>query len=212
MNVAHRSIATAVADYYGRVLEAHGPSPRGVDWSSRASQELRFRVLLQGIDWSPALSLLDYGCGYGALGAHIDRSGLACRYTGFDITPGMVIAGREANPDRPDRSFTSRADELEPADHVVASGIFNVKLDTPVAVWERYVEDTIVTLASLAGRTVSFNMLPPAAPPERGRRDLYYANPATVARRCEELLGGSARLRQDYGLWEFSITVTLGDV
>ncbi len=65
------TIESTVAGYYSRALAAPGPTPRGVDWSSRASQELRFATLLDGIDWREVPSVLDYGCGWGALAEHL---------------------------------------------------------------------------------------------------------------------------------------------
>jgi SAM-dependent methyltransferase len=208
LNVVSRPIEAAVADYYTRALDAHGPTPRGVDWSSAESQEMRFGVLLDSVDWTGTPSVLDYGCGYGALGAWIDRLGHRCRYVGYDVASAMIDAARAADGDRGNRSFTAAVDELEPADYVVASGIFNVKLETPVATWEAYVEDTLRELAGLAKRSLSFNMLPLASPSGLARPDLYYAEPGVVARRCEELLGGTVELREGYGLWEFTVTVS----
>ncbi len=187
----------AVAEYYGRALAEHGPTARGVDWSSAAEQALRFAVLLEAVAWSPRPSLLDYGCGYGALaGVVADR----CDYVGFDIAPQMLDAARRAHPD------SRFVEQPEPADYVIASGIFNVKLDASAAAWEAHVDETIARLGTLARRGLAFNMLPPASPPERARADLHYAEPEAIAARCREF--GEVTLRRDYGLWEFSVLVT----
>lgn len=190
-------IEQAVADYYGRTLRAHGPTARGVDWSSQAEQELRFAVLLEVVDWTPAPVLLDYGCGYGALATYL--SGRACSYVGYDISAPMLAAARRAHPDR------RFVEAPEPADYVIASGIFNVKLDTPAPRWEAYVDETIAQMVALARCGLAFNMLPPASPPERARPDLHYAEPDAIAARCAEL--GDVSIRRDYGLWEFTVTV-----
>ncbi|HEX6390560.1 MAG TPA: methyltransferase domain-containing protein [Solirubrobacteraceae bacterium] len=189
----------AVADYYGRALAAHGPTARGVDWASPAEQALRFDVLLDVVEWTPRPTLLDYGCGYGALVSYLDARGMACDYAGFDIAPEMLEAARRVHPDR---RFVAQP---EPADYVIASGIFNVKLDAAVADWEAHVDATIARLGALARRGLAFNMLPPASPPERARADLHYAEPTAIAARCREL--GAVTLRRDYGLWEFSVLV-----
>jgi hypothetical protein len=207
-SVAHRWIETAVAGYYSRALAAHGATHRGVDWSSRGSQELRFATLLDGIDWSTKPTLLDYGCGWGALAGHLDRLGVACRYVGYDIAPRMIAAARATCGEWPDRRFTADPRELEPADHVIASGVFNVKLDTPREAWTRYVEETIASLGALTRRRLAFNMLPPPSSPEFARDDLHYADPRAVARYSRDALGGTVALREDYGLWEFTVIVS----
>ena len=58
-------------EYYETKLSAHGPTPAGVDWNSHESQELRFSQLAYLWQNEPDASLLDYGCGYGALAAYV---------------------------------------------------------------------------------------------------------------------------------------------
>ncbi|MHB8694629.1 MAG: class I SAM-dependent methyltransferase [Solirubrobacteraceae bacterium] len=204
MSAVTSSIRAAVADYYSRALTTHGCTAQGVDWSSSESQELRFRTLLAGVHWADCPSVLDYGCGYGALAAYLDRLRVSCQYVGYDLAPTMIAAARRAHPHQ---RFTAEETALQIADYVVASGVFNVKLDTPTAIWDRYVEHTLTALVSLARRSVSFNMLPPASAPELARPDLYYAEPADVVGFCRRRFPGQVALQRDYGLWEFTVTV-----
>jgi SAM-dependent methyltransferase len=205
------AIETAVAGYYSRTLERHGVTHRGVDWSSRASQELRFATLLDGIDWSDCPTLLDYGCGFGALAHYIDALGVACDYVGYDLAPAMIDAALRSHGEHDDRRFTSDPDALRPADHVIASGIFNVRLDIPRAAWTHHVGATIERLGSLARRRLAFNLMPAASAPELEREDLYYANPGAVVRYCRAVIGGDVQLREHYGLWEFTVVVSRED-
>lgn len=199
------AIHAAVAEYYAATLAEHGPTARGVDWASPESQELRFATLLEDAPWTDSPTVLDYGCGYGVLSAYLDRLGVGCRYQGYDLVPGMVDAARTLHPHS---EFTSSEDALAPADLVIASGIFNVKRDTPVADWERYVEQTLARLWSLTRRSLSFNLLPPASPAHLARPHLYYADPAATVGRCQQLIDGTVTLREDYGLWEYSVTIS----
>jgi hypothetical protein len=201
------AIEGAVAGYYSRRLAAHGSTHRGVDWSSAESQELRLETLLGGVDWRGRPSLLDFGCGWGALAGHLDRLGVACDYVGYDIAPTMIEAARACFPGR---CFTSDPEDVRPADHVVASGIFNVRLDTPGPDWAGYVEATIARLGSLTRRRLAFNMLPPASSPELARPDLHYADPAAIAELCRRTVGGRVSLRERYGLWEFTVILERG--
>jgi SAM-dependent methyltransferase len=209
--IAHPTVESAVAGYYTRALARHGPTHRGVDWSSRASQELRFATLLQGIDWSASPTVLDFGCGYGALAGHLEAIGADCRYVGYDISSAMIDAARRTHGEHDGRRFTDAMDGLQPADVVVASGIFNVKLDLARAAWTTYVGETIAQLGALTRRRLAFNMLPAASAPELEREDLYYANPGAVTRFCRSSIGGAVELRESYGLWEFTVLVTRED-
>ena len=53
--------------YFEERLQAHGASPRGVDWNSATAQEARFAELLKVVKQPGPFSILDYGSGYGAL-------------------------------------------------------------------------------------------------------------------------------------------------
>ena len=93
------------------------------------------------------VSLIDYGCGYGALVDHLRttdgqaarRGRAACAIVGFDVSAPMIDAARARHADKPWCTFTAEAATLRPADFVVASGIFNVKLDHPIEAWRAYV-------------------------------------------------------------------------
>lgn len=207
--VAHPSIESAVARYYRHALATHGPNHRGVDWSTRESQELRFATLLHGVDWSGAPSLLDFGCGCGALAAYLDWLRVRCDYTGYDIAPEMVRAARRVVGERAGRRFTSDLATLEPADLVVASGIFNVKLDVAADDWQRYVDETIAALGRLTRLRLAFNLLPPASPPKLERADLHYADRDAVVALCATTLGADeVVVREGYGLWEFTVVAS----
>src|SRR4051812_21370294 len=85
------SIHQRVAAYYASKLREHGPTPRGVDWRDRESQEVRFDALLKIADVAGA-SLIELGCGYGALYGYIRQTGLGLTYAGYDIAQEMVDA------------------------------------------------------------------------------------------------------------------------
>ena len=59
----------------------------------------------------------------------------------------MIQEARRRFPTRDDVSFAQSDDTLVPADYAVASGVFNVKLDHDVALWEEYVWETIDRLS-----------------------------------------------------------------
>src|SRR3954453_20757562 len=63
---SNERIRQRVADYYSGKIRQHGPTPAGVDWRDREGQEARFDGLLKIVD-PPATSLIELGCGYGAL-------------------------------------------------------------------------------------------------------------------------------------------------
>ncbi len=196
-----------VRDYYARRLAEHGPTPRGVDWNSAESQHLRFEQLLHGCDRRELLVLGDFGCGYGALYGHLLDTGFVGGYRGYDIAPAMIDAARQRYGADPGSRFDTDEGVLADADYVVASGIFNVKLHTPVAEWEAHVFRTLDAVAAHGKRGFAFNALTSYSDPERMRPDLYYPNPCVLFDHCKRRYSRQVALLHDYGLYEFTIIV-----
>jgi SAM-dependent methyltransferase len=193
-----------VAGYYGEKVRAHGNTARGVDWNSEASQELRFRQLLSLCDSSTSFSLLDIGCGYGALFDFLMAQKVAVDYRGFDIAPEMVSAARSRHPNA---CFTSDRAAVESADYSVASGIFNVRLQTSEAEWKDYVAHTLDDMSSLGRRGFAFNMLTSYSDADKMRDYLYYPDPCFYFDLCKRKYSRNVALLHDYDLYEFTVLV-----
>jgi SAM-dependent methyltransferase len=205
------TIRQAVGRYYEGRLGQFGPTPRGVDWNSAESQTLRFDELLVLLaegrhQDEPDVSLLDVGCGYGALLDHVNARGLTVDYRGFDVSEAMIDAARARHPASRD-AFTSNASALEPAAFAVASGIFNVKLHHSVDEWRAYVFETIDSLHALSTRGFAFNMLSTYSDPEKRREDLFYADPCEMFDLCKRRFAAGVALLHDYPLFEFTVLV-----
>ena len=196
-------------EYYERKLAAHGASPAGVDWNSRASQELRFAQLATLWGQAREASLLDFGCGYGALLHWLRASGFTGPYIGFDLSAAMIKAAEAAAIDAglSNWRFVPEQSNLARAELVVASGIFNVRMDTPEAAWHDYMLATIDELAALAIRGFAFNALSAYSDPEKQRHDLYYAEPLEIFDYCKQTHSPMVALLHDYPLYEFTIVV-----
>jgi SAM-dependent methyltransferase len=205
-------ILPSVERYYAERLARFGPTPRGVDWSSAESQALRFDHLLKIVEPSgsrPPARLLDVGCGYGALLPHLRAAGLTLGYVGYDISPSMVAAARVAHAADPDATFTDDPAQLEPVDYVVASGIFNVKLDHDDDAWRTYVDEVLARMRGWARRGLAFNMLSLYSDPERRRSDLHYEDPRARFDLCKRTFSPRVSLLHDYPLFEFTILVRM---
>lgn len=199
--MTREQILADVGAYYGAQLHKHGPTARGVDWSSESSQRLRFDQLLRICDRPAPYRLLDYGCGYGALLELLDP---AVDYVGFDIAHEMVAEARRRHPAA---TFETDRARLAPADFCVASGVFNVRLGAEQPAWAAYVLDGIRDLDALSRRGFAFNMLSRYADAEKMRPDLYYGDPSYYFDLCKRHYSKQVALLHDYGLYEFTILV-----
>lgn len=201
------AILETVARYYSEKLERFGPTAQGVDWNSDDSQRLRFAKLLALDASADDRSLIDYGCGYGALVEFLKESGRCWRYTGFDVSEAMIRQASTLHAGRTGVSFTSSPVDLAPADYTLASGIFNVKLDHPQNVWQEYVLQVLAELDRLSHAGFAFNMLSTYSDPERRRADLYYGEPGYFFEYCKRRFSPHVALLHDYPLYEFTIIV-----
>ena len=89
----------------------------------------------------------------------------------------------------------------------MASGIFNVKLDTPEPEWREYVLETLGEFKELSRKAFAFNALTSYSDLEFMRPDLYYANPLELFDYCRKNLSRKVALLHDYPLYEFTIVV-----
>jgi len=208
--VTRDGLLERVRDYYDAKLRTFGPTPAGVDWNSRESQEMRFRQLGRLWETDRAASILDYGCGYGALAHWLRAGGHTGEYVGFDVSAEMIREATTQDPALLACTFTCDRRSLAPSDFAVASGIFNVKMDTPAAQWHEYVLATIADLALLARRGFAFNALTAYSDRHKQRPDLYYADPRDLFDHCKRNYGPFVALLHDYPLYEFTLIVRRG--
>jgi SAM-dependent methyltransferase len=206
-SLALTEIHQTVAQYYGERLRLFGATARGVDWNSADSQALRFSRLLTVVEQPDQATLLDYGCGYGALLDYLRAGGSAIGYHGFDISEAMVAAASARHAEETGASFSSQASTLAPSTYAVASGIFNVKLAHSPEVWRDYVVHTLEALDRLSERGFSFNMLTSYSDADRRRDDLFYADPREMFDLCTRRFSRRVALLQDYPLYEFTMIV-----
>lgn len=196
-----------VREYYEGLLRKHGPTAAGVDWKSESSQMLRFRQLEHLWEDEPDASIVDYGCGYGALAEYIRSRGHRGAYTGFDISTDMTGAAIERARRLPDCQWTDNREQVQSAHYAVASGIFNVKLDADDGDWRDYVRRTLADLASLGTRGFAFNCLTMFSDADKRRADLHYADPFELFDHCRRTYGRFVSLLHDYPLYEFTMLV-----
>lgn len=201
------SILERVASYYDERVREHGETARGVDWNSAASQELRFAQLLKILPAaSTGYSILDYGCGYGALVDALAARGDSFRYYGFDVSDEMISRAQRRHA-RPDCTFGTDLSVLGSADYAVASGVLNVKLDVPTEEWRAHVTRILGDLHRASAKGFAFNALTSYSDADRMVEQLFYADPCELFDDCKRRFSPQVALLHDYGLYEFTILV-----
>ncbi len=199
-----------VKAYFEERIDAHGDSPRGADWNSDTSQEGRFDQLLKVCDPSAPFSILDYGCGYGALADYLAEKGLQAEYHGFDITEKAIAAARRHHAGKPGRSFYTDKSQLPVCDYVIASGIFNYRAGHSIETWTVYVLSVLQHFNELSRKGFASNFLTKYSDADRMRPDLYYADPCYLFDHCKRNFAKNVALLHDYTLYDFTILVRKG--
>lgn len=196
--------------YFTEKLEKYGATAKGMDYNGEAAQHVRFAELIKIIR-NPAekFSILDYGCGYGALFDFLHRHGWQFDYYGVDRIEKMVIAGKETHKDFPNAHFTTDEKELGPVDYLIGGSIFNNKLEVPNADWQDFVVKTLHDMNNLCSKGFSFNMLTAYSDEDRmaQRPDLFFGDPLFFFDVCKRNFSRNVALLHDYGLYDFTILV-----
>jgi SAM-dependent methyltransferase len=193
--------------YYSEKVIIHGATPQGVDWNGIESQEKRFAQLMKitenEIDTN--YSLLDFGCGYGSLLDYLLKANKKVNYWGYDISVEMLKIAKEKH--RKNEIWLNNIDENFQTDYVVASGLFNVKLEQNNIDWENYIVDTLDFFNQISTKGFAFNILTSYSDKEYMKDYLYYASPENFFTICKTKYSKQVSLLHDYGLYEFTILV-----
>ena len=203
---SYHPILNSVSNYYSAKLLQHGETPQGVDWNGAEGQLLRFDQLCRIIDPSHRFSLLDFGCGYGALFDYLQSSHSDFSYLGLDVSSDMIAAAVKRNK-ASTAQFICGSEPSQQSDYAVASGVFNVRLDQSDLEWQGYIEATLVTLNAASRKGFSFNCLTAYSDADRKKPYLFYADPCYFFDLCKKKYSRNVALLHDYGLYEFTILV-----
>jgi SAM-dependent methyltransferase len=194
---------------YEHWLEEHGAdSSQAVAWNDPMLQSLRFDLLAQVMEGDEPVTVADFGCGTGALAAHLaaraEPPALAA-YTGYDLVPAMIEAARERHTD-PRMRFEVGTEVREEADYVLVSGTFTLRAEVADADWEAHVRDLLEGLWARSRRGLGFNLLARGVKP--AEPTVYTGEPETWAAWCSRALPG-ARVALRYGppLPDFTVLV-----
>jgi SAM-dependent methyltransferase len=181
-------------EHFNSLYATHGDSHLTAQYSDRDSQERRFAIL-SGVGVEQNSSVLDFGCGLGDLLGYLKRTnGFVGQYTGIDLSSNIV---NRAQSKYPDATFLNvdihQKYEIEPADFVLISGIFNIKFGA--SDW-RYLTDTLKLLFSSSRKAMAFNLLSTYV--DYFDEELVYFDPGAVFNFCKEELSPRVTVRNDY--------------
>ena len=202
---------SALAAFYGELLNKNGPTAAGVAWRDQDGQQLRFEVLLQIVGSEDlhrgGVVINDLGCGYGALFDYLQDDPLMknSRYQGYDICEALVAAAKSRTADKRAHFFQSMV-ATEAADFSFVSGTFNMVVDREDKAWRAYIFDSLAHLWRQTRKGLAFNLLDAAQYSSEERSDgLFYDTALPYMDFCARQLGARVTLVDDYPLQEWTL-------
>jgi SAM-dependent methyltransferase len=201
------SFLNDIQNYYTTSIKSHGISAKGVDWNESEGQISRYRQLLKVTEGAEVFSILDYGCGYGALVSILKGLNVNFNYLGLDISPLMIQAAINSNSHHENIKFEEASEISIASDFVVASGVFSVKLSSSQKSWKKYIHNTLDSFNEFSNKGFAFNCLSSYSDTDKRASKLYYADPLELFDLCKKKYSDNVSLIHNYGLYEFTILV-----
>lgn len=168
---------------YKKSFDKFGDDPRSLQWNSRESAEIRYKQLVEDIDFHNK-TVLDVGCGFGDIISFIKAKSKEFYYTGVDVVPEFI---KTASEKYPAHKFTKRDYFGNPMqkkfDIILTSGTLNSSSKNAIL----YRKKAIKTLWEHTNQVLAFNMAGGYPQPEskKGGR-VFYANSLEVLQYCLE--------------------------
>src|SRR4051812_18438081 len=121
-----------LVEHYTSCFRMHGPTAKGVDWPNSADVQKRFAVMVGVIPPDQLLdgcSIIDLGCGYGALWEYVTAHHPRVSYKGIDLSEPLISAARARHPNVSFelRDVLERPLEEACTDYVIMNGLFTVR-------------------------------------------------------------------------------------
>ena len=202
-----------IEEYYKDKFRQFGDTPKGVDWKDQESQNLRFKIIVDNMKLNKPFSILDVGCGTGALFEYIHRMfpDNKASYTGIDFVSEMIQRAREKFADFNNVTFLNQALEQVPEkfDFVVSSGIFNVKNEIDNIMWNESMLSTLGLMFEKCRIALIFNALTNKVDFMEDR--LFYSDPVYIFTYCRDRFSRFVKLDHSYPLYEYSVCVYRAD-
>lgn len=178
-----------IRNHYRALLQEHGDTAAAAQYSSRESQERRYGQLAR-IGELRGARVLDFGCGSGHLATYLATRGTEVRYTGVDIVPELLEAGRLKHPAHRFGTLDDFAGET--FDYVLVSGVYNNRRSDNRNFWQSSVRE----LFALCTKGLAFNMMSKYVDYEDP--ELYYEQPEEAFAFVKKELTPFVNLVHDY--------------
>jgi len=189
-----------VKKIYSNLFKKNKDSYLSLNWGSKESQYLRFKVLSY-IDKLENKSILDVGCGLGDFYLWLNKNMINTDYLGIDITETFIKSAiNKYGKDLfvCDNFLLDDVFKNKTFDYVFASGIFATYTKEPISIYKKY----ITRMWDLANEGVGFNSL--SSWTNEKDDSEYYADPNEIINLCRKFTNKIV-LKHNYHPRDFTI-------
>ena len=189
-----------VKDFFNKLVEKHGYSPKSLAYGSEKSQKIKFNIVTEvGIEDN--CSVLDVGCGFGDYFNYLKQQGIKnVKYCGIDISNKIVDFAKEKNSlaNVIQGNVLDLSDD-EKYDYVISLGFNCVKTGTN---WETLTQ-VLDKMWKLSKKGIAYNAVSTFS--ETSPRKIYFVSPAKVIDYIMTNLTYKVVFRHDYMPHDFTI-------
>lgn len=203
----------SIMAHYESCLERHGDTHLGVDWPKAEDVATRHRVMLELIKADAfgegrKISLLDFGCGASHLYEYLREQKLdQIDYVGLDLSEKFVALSRSKFPDNEYlcMDVMEETTRLREFDYIVMNGVFTEKRELTFDEMFDYFSKLLRKTFASARVGLAFNVMSKHVDWERD--DLFHLPFDTMATFVQKALTRNFVIRNDYGLYEYTVYV-----
>lgn len=200
-----------IANHYEKCFQVHGDTCRGVDWPNQNDAEMRYKVMLNIVDWyemkyrkKNLYDVLDLGCGLGHLYEYIKKNISNIRYSGLDISDIFI---NKCKCKFPEVEFFCKdilqEDDFGRYDFIIMNGVFTEKLNLSYeSMWDFFTR-MITKVYTVCDKGIAFNLMSKDVDWERD--DLFHVPLNQVSLWLTGNLTRNFVIRYDYGLYEYTV-------
>tara|TARA_B100001079_G_C16397963_1_gene509989 strand:- start:295 stop:894 length:600 start_codon:yes stop_codon:yes gene_type:complete len=189
-----------VKDFFNKLVEKHGYSPKSLAYSGEKSQKIKFNIVTEvGIEDN--CSVLDVGCGFGDYFNYLKQRGIKnVKYCGIDISNKIVDFAKEKNSlvNVIQGNVLDLSDD-EKYDYVISLGFNCVKTGSN---W-RTLTQVLDKMWKLSKKGIAYNAVSTFS--EDSPRKIYFVSPAKVIDYIMNNLTYKVVFRHDYMPHDFTI-------
>jgi len=197
-----------IADHYNQCFEKNGDTHLGVDWPNYEDTLTRYKIMLELINETKKVSLLDFGCGLGHLYKFMlnEKKESEISYSGLDINKNFYdfCTQKYPNNDFYLRDINIDSD-IPNFDYVICNGTFTEKRDLSYDEMFEFMSNTLKIIWSKTNKGIAFNVMSNLVDWERD--DLFHVSMDELGLFLKNNLSRNFIIRNDYKLYEYTIYV-----